>query len=484
MGSEPFPFHVGCPMDVSRRAFLAGCSACAAGVSAVAADAVSTLAATSGERKPVRKSRVRLVFTHITPERPTWPNIGYDYEGRKKELSAKLTEACPDIEWLPVTCQNGDEAKKLLATDKDIDGYLVYAVGIWTGALRVFASSGKPVILVDDLYAGTGEFLIEYSRAKRAGGKVFGVSSSDFQDVADAANSFACIKKLQSQTILTVSNRRKVSGFAKHAKKVFGVEVKLIGGDELERAYQKADRDEAKKWSKKWMADAEKIVEPSAEEIHKSAVMYLAMLDLMKQYDAMAITIDCLGLFYAGEMSAYPCLGFWQMNNDGLVGACESDVRSTLSMVIMSLLTGRPGYISDPVVDTSKNQVIYSHCVAPTKVFGPDGPSNPYHIRSHSEDRKGAAIRSLLPLGEMTTTLEFEPSWKEVILHQGRSVENIDEDKACRTKLAVEVADARKMLDEWDRWGWHRVTFYGDLAAQVECFSALLGIKVTEEGQG
>src|SRR5574337_693990 len=36
---------------------------------------------------------------------------------------------------------------------------------------------------------------------------------------------------------------------------------------------------------------------------------------------------------------------------------------------------GRPGYISDPVIDTSKNQIIYAHCVAPTKVFGPGGPT-------------------------------------------------------------------------------------------------------------
>jgi L-fucose isomerase-like protein len=183
-------------------------------------------------------------------------------------------------------------------------------------------------------------------------------------------------------------------------------------------------------------------------------------------------------------MSAYPCLGFWQLNNDGQVGACEADVRSTLTMVIMSLLTGRPGYISDPVVDTSKNRVIYAHCVAPTKVYGPGGPTNPYHIRSHSEDRKGASIRSLMPLDEITTTLEFCPVKKEVLVHRGYTVENVDEDKACRTKLAVEVADARKMLEEWDRWGWHRVTFYGDLKTKIEHLSAMLGIKMTDEGVG
>jgi hypothetical protein len=61
-------------------------------------------------------------------------------------------------------------------------------------------------------------------------------------------------------------------------------------------------------------------------------------------------------------------------------------------------------------------------------------------------------------------------------------VANIDEDKACRTKLAVEIKDPDKMLAEWDRWGWHRVTYYGDYRRPVEALSALLGFNVTIEG--
>ena len=48
-------------------------------------------------------------------------------------------------------------------------------------------------------------------------------------------------------------------------------------------------------------------------------------------------------------------------------------------MVAVTTLTeGRPGYISDPVIDTSKRQIIYAHCVASNKAFGPKGAANPY----------------------------------------------------------------------------------------------------------
>jgi hypothetical protein len=151
-------------------------------------------------------------------------------------------------------------------------------------------------------------------------------------------------------------------------------------------------------------------------------------------------------------------------------------------MLFMTYLVGRPGYISDPVIDTSKNQIIYVHCVAPTKVFGPDGTSNPYHIRSHSEDRKGAAIRSMLPLGKIITNLEFDTDKRQVLMHLAKTEANIDEDKACRTKLAAKpIGDIEKLMRYWDEWGWHRVTVYGDYKRAVENMAALLGYEVIEE---
>jgi hypothetical protein len=87
-----------------------------------------------------------------------------------------------------------------------------------------------------------------------------------------------------------------------------------------------------------------------------------------------------------------------------------------------------------------------------------------------------------MPLGEMTTTIQFDHKKKQVIFHQGKTVENVDEDKACRTKLAVEVkGDVYKLLDYWDQWGWHRVTFYGDLKRPVYNIATLLGFEVVEE---
>ena len=211
--------------------------------------------------------------------------------------------------------------------------------------------------------------------------------------------------------------------------------------------------------------------------------MYLAERALLRKYRANAITINCLGGFYGGHIHAYPCLGFHQLLNEGLVGGCEGDVRSAATMLALTTLTnGRPGYISDPVIDTTRRQIIYAHCVASNKPFGPMGKPNPFSILTHSEDRQGASVRSFLPTGWLTTTVQFDQARKELLLHQARTVANDPDDRACRTKLCAEpVGDLEKLFTQWDQWGWHRVTCYGDLKKPLTALADLLGYKVVLE---
>jgi hypothetical protein len=116
-----------------------------------------------------------------------------------------------------------------------------------------------------------------------------------------------------------------------------------------------------------------------------------------------------------------------------------------------------------------------------TKPFGPDGQSNPYRIRNHSEDRKGASIQSLLPAGYMTTTLEINPTSRQTLIHLAKTDGNNNSDMACRTKLeAIVKGDLEKLTEQW-RMGWHRVTFYGDLKDTVTELCDRLKLEVIEE---
>jgi L-fucose isomerase-like protein len=453
-----------------------------------------------------------------------WPYLGYDHEARKKELLRRLQQHCPDVEFLPATAYSVEDARQILKDDAAVDGYLAYMIGGWAGAAQTIAAAGRPTLYVGDLYGASGEFLVAYAASRRSGPKVAAVTSSRFEDVAEAVRCFAllkqpggsvdafvaacdaarkrstpapkpsactadplttidvggCLQKLRGSTILAIGTQR--SGLVDAIGSVFGTKVLTMDFGELTAACRQADREEAGKWAERWIGEAERVIEPNRATIEKSGAMYVAMRTLMQRHHAQAITINCLGGFYGGHLEAYPCLGYRQLNNDGLVGACEADLLSTATMLALTYLVNRPGFISDPVLDTSTNQVIYAHCVAPSKVFGPQGPANPFHIRSHAEDGLGAAIRSLLPLGYLVSTLQLHPQRNEVIFHQGKSVENVDEPRVCRTKLAAEVrGDIEKLMNYWDQWGWHRVTVYGDLHEPIRQLAQALGMRMVEE---
>jgi hypothetical protein len=145
-----------------------------------------------------------------------------------------------------------------------------------------------------------------------------------------------------------------------------------------------------------------------------------------------------------------------------------------------AMTSGRTGFISDPVIDTARRQIVYAHCVAPNRAFGPQGEANPYDILTHSEDRQGASLRSVLPEGYLTTTLEVKETG--ILFHQAKAVENDPDDRACRTKLCAEpVGDIEKLFTMWDQWGWHRVTCYGDLKAPVEEYARARKLPVIAE---
>jgi len=469
-----------CRCEVSRRQFLmlaGGAAACCAFLPA----AEAVLADEPVGRTPIYpkgKARVGLILSHIPSGSPTWPAKDYDYAARAKELTSKLVNGCPNVEFVPRTAHNVDMANAVLNELADVDGYVVYNLGIWTSVPNTVIHSGKPVVMADDLYAGSGETLICAGVATREKLPVVTVSSSDLNDVISAARLFGVIRAMQDSTILDIVDYD-IAAAAEQVKKAWGPTVVRIGSKELADYYARTEEREGAKWGAHWRLRAKETREPTPAEVNKSGRMYLALSQAMRDVRADAVTMDCLGMFYSGLVSAYPCLSHFQMNNDGSTGVCEGDLNSTCTQLAMRYMTGRPGYVSDPVIDTSKDEIVYAHCVSHNRPFGPKGKSNAYIIRSHAEDGQGASVQSLLPAGEVVTTLETDVWSKAMVIHTAKTTRNVDDPKACRTKLAART-DSRRILDNWGM-GWHRVTVYGDWRRDAMDLAKLVGFTVTEE---
>lgn len=470
--------------------------------------------------------RIRVLYSlHASVQvQPDWPNIGFDFNPVMEKINTTLKNCFPDFEFLPACATGAEDAEKIVLKDEqeNIGGYIVYQMNCWNRVVQTIAKTEKPVLYADFQFAGSGGFLV-YTATFLTGNtsNVGFVASSKMDDLLAAVSCFnivknggsaadfvratekarlastpaagdyrvfsndikalspgECTRQLSNSRILAVKDQT-----SSIADPVMGIPVEYLPFSEVNDAWSKADKQRSAEIVGRWQKTALDIVNVSYDTLLTSAAMYLGMKEVLKNHSANAITMNCLGGFYGGHIHAYPCLGFHELNNEGLVGACECDINSTATMVAFTTMTGgRPGFISDPVIDTSKRQIIYAHCVAPNRIFGPEGASNPFRIMTHSEDRAGASVQSILPVNYLTTTLEINNPRKEILMHQAIAMDNDPDDRACRTKLCAEpVGDIEKLFTMWGKWGWHRVTFYGDLKEPVYALADATGWKVIEE---
>lgn len=420
---------------------------------------------------------IRTVYLSKEVGRPGWPSKDFDPGARADELERKLA-------WLQgglsfgveftgrhVVTEAGDVARLREAVNGDDDGLLVFILA--SGAqphLSEIVEIDLPTVTFIDLF---GYFVLSVPE------DVIGISSSDFTEIGDALKAVDTVRRLSESKIVCVSDRKDISSYQTQARDRFGIEIEQVGHEPLVAAYEAADEGEAAEIADEYIANAEKVVEPTRQDVVDAARMYLGVCDLMADVGADVITVDCLPLTYADLLPAFPCLAFSRLNDEGRVGVCEADLPATLTQMIVGYLADRPGFVSDPVIDTSTDTIIHSHCVAATKMDGVDGYPEPYVLRSHAEDDESVSLQVKMRAGQEVTHAKLA-GFDTMLVARGRTAGNVDIDKGCRTKVRMVVNDTRKLYRKY-RGGLHRVMFYGDLVRQIEDLGRLLGFSVVDE---
>jgi len=267
-------------------------------------------------------------------------------------------------------------------------------------------------------------------------------------------------------------------------KKQFGAEMVIVPHARVMEALKAVDPKAAEAEAQEyWISQAKEIVEPKREEIIQSARLFLAVKNLMIQEKAQAIcSSHCMG-------NPRGCLTFSKLNDLGLVGACEGDIDSTLTMLMFAYAFGVPGFISDPVFDTAKNALIHFHCTSATKMDGPAGKRLPFRIRTQTDSKGGVALEVANRVDQPVTCAKLV-NLDTMVISTGKIIEISTSPMACRTQFTTRVADARRMFLNWGAGVipadvmtlLHRVVFYGDYMQPMRDLADLMGLKVIEEG--
>jgi len=476
-----------CENCCNRREFM---SAAAAGGVLLASHFAtrSALAADAGaaaDWPPMPPAKIHKVYagrtgdsylTHPTEEIEKFEKYFADLEKKLGDVQFVGGDQVPPVDVAQV-------AEKL----KDADGLLIVHLSGHGGnapGLTQMIDVGLPTALFTQPFSGHG--WMYFPQWHKQGKRVMLMPTSDWGELDQVVSLMRVPAKMKRTKILAVGGPHGTEAAcnAEQVKQKLGAELVVIPNEQVMEYMNAVDPKAAEAEAEEyWLSQATEIVEPTREEIIQSARLFLGTKKLLIDQNAQAITSrHCMG-------NPRGCMTFSKLNDMGKVGACEGDIDSTLTMLMFAYAFRVPGFITDPVIDTSKNAMIHFHCTSATKMDGPEAKRLPFRIRTQTDSRGGVAVEVENRVGQAVTCAKLV-NLDTMLICPGKIIETSRSPLACRTQFAQSVADARRLFLNWGEDAiqgsvmtlLHRVVFYGDYIKPVQTLGDLMGFKVIEEG--
>jgi len=479
--------------DLNRREFL-GASAAGAGAVLLGTQLGSRpVMGGESEEWPPRLPDVKIYKVYIGRTGGIYLSRPTEEIDKFEKYLANVERKLGDVKFVGGELVPPAEVDKVVAKMGDADGVLLFHLsghggGAPKAAMDRIINVGLPTAVFSQPFSGHG--WMYFPQWRKAGKKVVLLPTSDWDELEQVVKLMRVAPHLRQTRIIVVRGPLGTAAAcsAEQLKERLGVEVIPVSVEQTIEAHKAIDIKDAEAEAKRyWLSKARKIVEPSTEEIVNSARFYLATKKLMIKERAMAVTSsNCMGAPAKG------CLTYSKLNDLGLVGACEGDMDSTLTMLMFKYAFGIPGFINDPVIDTSCNALICFHCTCATKMDGPAGKRLPFTIRTQSDSERGVSLDVEHRIGQVVTSAKFI-NLDTMLITTGKIFKITHDELGCRTQPWVEVADAHKLFHNWgagiikDGKGetmtlLHRDLFYGDHLQDIKNLGVLMGFNVVEEG--
>jgi len=425
--------------------------------------------------------KVRIEAAILEQPRPYWlgwPGTTYDLDQRQKEYRALLAKSCQRLavelqeEAKPIEDEAGMNAFLKGVQESKPDGVLVILqhMSCWGWVGRLAKEAGVPLIVFSPIGTSFTGHVAGISRQQG----VYVVSSLEWPAVADGLRMIRAKRMFEETRVLWIQGNKRNETVLDR----LGTKVRAIPRNTFNELFDRMPvNEEVKDVASSFRKRAKKVIEPTWQDSLNSARVYTTAKRLMKDEQANALSMDCLGMVSAKLVPTPPC-GAWTILQDlGVTCGCEADLFGAMSLMLTSYLLDRPGYMNDPVAETVKNLLIASHCVSGTRLNGFDQKPAPYILRNHSESALGVSVEVLWPVGQPVSLIRFQNT-NELILDTGTVVSNVSTPPAggCRTSVEIRMDNIE---DSRDVLGFHQVVTLGDHRRVVEGFCQMYGVKVT-----
>lgn len=166
--------------------------------------------------------------------------------------------------------------------------------------------------------------------------------------------------------------------------------------------------------------------------LENTARVYKAFEDIVRERGYDAIAISCWPRFRK-ELGIVVCSVIGRLLENGIVAACEGDVDSTISMLMLTQLTGvQPMLMDLSKPDFQDNTVLMWHCGSAPKRYADrcgvvfDGHYKPGSRVTCMDNIRVSGVNNMYYAAQPVTVARFTDNYRRILTFSGNFVEKTD----------------------------------------------------------
>ncbi|HKJ67844.1 MAG TPA: hypothetical protein VKA68_07790 [bacterium] len=415
----------------------------------------------------------------------SWPGSSFDAEGRQEEYMRQLFGIERDLGIsLNMDTTPLDEPDSVTRFIRDVrrtnpDGLLLipFKKSHWEHVVRIVDETQIPTVA----FATMGILLIPYVNELRdKPGVYIIVSQNNLEAVADGLNMFRTARRMRESLIMNLSGSRE----EEIRVPALGTRVRTIPLQRFYDAYRDMETSTAiREHANSYMWNAQKIVEPSEQDILEAAKASFVLQYMVESEGADALMMDCLPGLQRPHKHVPPCMGYMDLRDAGIPAGCQADLESTLTLMLFQELFDKPGFQNNPSVETEKNHYFCAHCTSASRMYGVNSEPEPYELMSHAEAGWGCVPRVLMEPGQEVTIGQYWTAGSNngkpaMVVYTGELVgcPPIPPTGGCRTNAEVTINEVDDVCDMQNHG--HLNLIYGNYAQELRRFCQLYDMEV------
>lgn len=262
------------------------------------------------------------------------------------------------------------------------------------------------------------------------------------KEIIDNA-SLGVIGKPSDWLIASVVDKNKV-------KEKFNINLIDISASELKEEIDKGPLDNIPKY------DQIKAIAKDDQYFDGAIRIYSGLKRIVEKYNLKGLTIRCFDLIQEYQNTA--CLALALLNDEGIIGTCEGDVPSLLTMFFVKAVSGLASFQSNPSkINLEDSSILFAHCTIPMSIC------KNVKFMAHFESGLGIGIRGELEKRDISI-VKLCPDLENALYLTGEIVKNDTLPNYCRTQIEVKFSEDDDVYNFLRKdFGNHVIITYGNI---------------------